>query len=168
MWLTVGLSLLFSFTVFINFRLFGAQTVVVNLLDKDILVTPFGRERSTEVTNIPLSFRYPQISSPFNKNIKVSKQDSLALNYDIDVCLLDGVLFEYDKQFYRYDASLQAPDKIVITPKDLRNKAKPEMEKLASRDLTDYKPFIIQSLIVAYAPLIIFWKFRRNRKKTSH
>jgi hypothetical protein len=166
-WLSIGFSFLIGITVFIDFRLFLTKTSVVNALEQDIFITPYGRVRSTVVTNLPLYFKYPVITNPFNKNIKVAKGDSAILYYDLDVCLLDGIIFKYNHQLYQHNANAENPDRIILTSDDLLETVNSNRNIITIPGFTDLNSFITQILMVAYAPLMLVWIVKRKRKRKT-
>ena len=84
-WTTIIISYLFILLTALPVRLFLVQTTITNRLDKEIFVTPIGRVISSIITIIPLEYKFPGISNPFNKNISIKPNETIQVYHDNDI-----------------------------------------------------------------------------------
>ena len=164
-WTTIIISYLFILLVVLPIRLFLVQTTITNKLDKEIFVTPYGRERNTITTTIPLEFRFPNISNPFNKKISVKPNETIQLYYDNDGCMFDGLLITKSDSLFKVSNDKQANYNYTISNSVLTDTADKAFDDFTKYKFGDFSGFIFQVLLLLYAPfmtvILLTKKFRK-------
>ena len=168
-WITIIISYLFILTIIFPVRLFIIETKIVNHLDKEILITPYGRIRNSQTTNIPLEFKSIGIANPFNKNLLLKQNDTLTIYHDNDACYLDGFLIQHNGNAYSVESDKETNEDIIVSSKELTTKASAKLVLLTEKKINNYYKFIFQLLLIAYAPTMTIIKVRKKitQKRTQ-
>ena len=153
-WTTIIISYLLILLVVLPVRLFIVQTTITNKLDKEILVTPFGRVRSPETTTIPLEFLFPGISNPFNKKISVKPNETIQLYHDNDVCMFDGLLITKGDSLFKVSNDKQPTYNYIISNTVLTDTADNTFDDFTKYKLGDFTGFAFHILLLLYAPIM--------------
>ena len=164
-WTTIIISYLFIILAVLPVRLFLVQTTITNTLDKEIFVTPFGRERSTITTTIPLEFKFPGISNPFNKKISVKPDETIELYHDNDVCMIDGLLIAKSDSLFKVNNDKQSNDHYIINNAALTNTADKLFADYNEYKFGDFIGFTFQILLLLYAPIMTVVILTKKFKK---
>jgi hypothetical protein len=164
-WTTTIISYLFILLAVLPVRLFLVKTTITNKLDKEIFVTPFGRERSTITTTIPLDFNFPGISNPFNKNISVKPNETIQLYHDNDVCMFDGLLINKSDSLFKISNDKQMNNQYTISNAVLTDNADKTFDDFTKYKLGDFSGFAFHILLLLYAPIMTVIILTRKFKK---
>ena len=153
-WTTIIISYLFILLAVLPVRLFLVQTTITNKLDKEIFVTPYGRERSTITTTIPLEFKFPGISNPFNRKISVKPNETIQLYHDNDACMFDGLLIAKSDSLFKVSKDKQTNDHYTISNAVLSNLADKTFDNFTKFKFGGFIGFTFQALLLLYAPIM--------------
>ncbi len=164
-WTTIIISYLFILLAVLPVRLFLVQTTITNKIDKEIFVTPFGRERSTTTTTIPLEFKFPRISNPFNKKILVKPNGTVKLYHDNDACMFDGLLINKGDTLFKVSNDNQANNLYIISNVVLTDNADKSFDNFTKYNFADFIGFAFQILLLLYAPIMTVIILTRKLRK---
>lgn len=164
-WTTIIISYLFIVLAVFPVRLFLVQTTITNKLDKEIFVTPYGRERSPITTTIPLEFKFPGISNPFNKNISVKPNETIELYHDNDVCMFDGLLIAKSDSLFKVNNDKQSSDHYIINNAVLKDSADKGFDDFGKYKFGEFIGFAFQILLLLYAPIMTLFILTRKFRK---
>jgi hypothetical protein len=164
-WITIIISYLFILLAVLPIRLFLVQTTITNKLDKEIFVTPFGRVRSTTTATIPLEFKFPGISNPFNKKISVKSYETIKLYHDNDACMLDGLLINKGDTLFKVGNDKQADNLYSISNAVLNDNTGKTFDDFTKYNIADFSGFTFQILLLLYAPIMTVIILTRKLKK---
>jgi hypothetical protein len=164
-WTTIIISYLFILLAVLPVRLFIIQTTITNKVDTEIFVTPFGRERSAVTTTIPLEFKFPGISNPFNKIISVKPNETIQLYHDNDGCLFEGLLITKGDSLFQVSNDKQENYNYIISKAVLTDTGDKALDDFTKYKFGDFNGFAFQVLLLLYAPImtviLLTKKFRK-------
>lgn len=165
-WTTIIISYFFILLTVFPFRLFLVQTKIRNVLDKEIFITPFGRERGSTTKAIPLEFKLIGISNPFNKQISVKPNTTIELYHDNDAFTFDGLLINKGDSLFKVSNDIQTDNIYTISNALFTENADTSYEDLTKYNFADFIDFFLQILLLLYAPIMtVIMLTRKFRKK---
>ncbi len=167
-WTTIIISYLFILFAVLPTRLFLVQTTITNKLDKEIFVTPLGRERSAISTTIPLEFKFPGITNPFNKNISIEPNDTVQLYHDNDVCIFNGLLITVGDSLFKLSIDKQVNNIYTISSDVLTENAGKTFDDFTRYKLGDFISFTFQILLLIYAPTMTVMMLTKKIKNDNN
>ena len=164
-WTTIVISYLFILFAVLPVRLFLVQTSITNQLDKEIFVTPIGRVRSKTTTTIPLEFKFPGISNPFNKQISVKPNQTIQLYHDNDACMFEGLLISKSDSLFKVRNDKRTKDNYTISNTVLTDTADTSFDSFTRYKFGDFTGFSFQFFLLLYAPIMTVTILTKRFKK---
>lgn len=156
-WTSIIISAIFTTLSCLPIQLFQAKIALQNTNSFDILATPIGRVNSPTTTLLPLEYKFPGITNPFNKQIKIKANQTITLYYDVDVCQFEGLLISAPNGLFFIDSKQSQFKPIDISRENLNILANDNLSSLLQEQSSEYLSFIFQIILLLYSPVIGFY-----------
>ncbi len=156
-WTSLFISAIFTTLSCLPIQIFQTKIALHNANAFDILATPIGRVNSPTTTLLPLEYKFPSITNPFNKQIKIKANQTITLYYDLAVCQFEGLLISVPNGLFFIDSKQSQFKPIDIGRENLNILANDNLLNLLKDQNSEYLSFIFQIILLLYSPVIGFY-----------